>query len=118
MALGFISGPWVYTTIIGVPVHVMAGPINHWVHGNTGRGFAALGLNLAPPIVGYFAGGVVGLIPGLVVGPIIDIAFLSTRSERVRHVSAQRAPAFMPSSIAIVPMMDANRKGISIIGQF
>lgn len=113
-----IPGPLAYAMIIGVPVHIMAGPINHWAHGNTGRGFAALGMNLAPPIVGYLAGGVIGLIPGLFVGPIVDIAFLSTTAERVRHVSAQGAPAFMPSSMAIVPMIDANRKGFSIVGQF
>lgn len=100
---------------VGVPVHMLTGPINHWVHGRAGKGFLVLGANLLFPVLGI-AGGYPAMAVGYFATPLIDAA-LSIMPEKV-HLPPRKAAAFMPSSVAIVPMIDANRKGLSIIGQF
>jgi hypothetical protein len=113
----FSDNAWVAMGI-GLPIHIMAGPANHWTHGKIGIGCAVFGMNVALPVVGVLTAGVPGAILGLIVPPLLDITLFSTTEDKVRHASARAAGGFLPSSFAIVPMIDANRKGFSIVGQF
>ena len=51
-------------TVIGGAGLVLGGPIVHWAHGNTARGFAALGLSLGAPLVGAALGVGIGCAAG------------------------------------------------------
>ncbi len=110
--------------------HGLAGPINHWAHGHVGRGFASLGLNAGIPAF--------MLIPGvfftlasksetpLIVAPLlgelvfnaIDVAVLSNDEEKLPWIPPKGARALLPSSVAVVPMLDPKRLGVALVGQF
>ncbi len=92
-------GVWLTSLGLGGAGLLLGGPIIHWAHGNTGKGFGALGLNFGMPLVGgglgvattciaggcgsgsegigVFLGLVVGGSAGLLASMIIDVAALS-----------------------------------------
>ncbi|WP_437778200.1 hypothetical protein [Sorangium sp. So ce1097] len=95
---------------------VLGGPIIHWAHGNVGKGFASLGLNIGGTLVGGLIGvasageahedawvtpAVVGLLVGgsvgLIAANIVDMAVLPyeeepRKLERHEHVRLRLAP--------------------------
>ncbi|MRG94139.1 hypothetical protein [Polyangium spumosum] len=117
---------------LGVVGHVFSGPIVHWAHGNVGQGFASLGLNVGAPLggglIGMMAGAgdgldalgyaAIGALVGYFAAPIIDIAAMSTETVEVPNTPKKGARALWPSSVTVVPMMDQNRAGLSLVGQF
>lgn len=86
-------------SVLGGTGLFMSGPIVHWIHGNTAKGFVALGLNFGAPLVGgglgvaiacgtgacrgdlggfgVFLGGVFGGGVGLLTSLIVDVSALS-----------------------------------------
>lgn len=122
-------------TYIGITAHAMSGPIVHWAHGHTARGFGSLGLQAGLVVGGFLAGygfvivteireypalyTVVGMTAaGYVAGPIIDIAALSKETVTVPAEQAKGVRALLPSSVAILPMVDRDKRGLSLVGQF
>jgi len=129
------------TRAIGVIGHVMTAPIVHWSHGYAGRGFASLGMNVGGPLLGGLLGlgigtavqkatdsssdvawgALVGLIGGAATGAIaatiLDTTLLSTEPLSPEKADARRRGVF-PTSIALVPMLDIDRFGLSILGRF
>lgn len=117
---------------IGIAGHVLSGPIVHWTHGHVGKGFAALGLNVGVPLVGGGLGAVIGGASlgglygaiifggiGYFVGPILDLSILSTEQVPDTTVTVPKgARLLMPTSLNLVPMLDQNRRGLMLVGQF
>lgn len=118
--------------VLGAGGHVLSGPIVHWSHGHVGKGFGSLGLTVGLPALGFLVGkGVESATQtdnrqvlysftfaaiGYFAGPIIDMAALSTEEVPASTVKGSRL--LLPSSVAIVPMIDGNNRGLSIVGQF
>ncbi len=117
---------------IGVAGHVLSGPVVHWSHGHVGKGFASLGLNVGLPGIGLLTGFAAsgadawgGLFLGLILGgigyvaaPALDIGLLSTETVNAPARPPRGASALLPSSIGVMPMLDQQRRGLSLIGQF
>jgi len=115
---------------IGVGGHVLTGPIVHWVHGHVGKGFASLGLNVGLPGLGLLSGAAVGngygsLAMALILGgigyiaaPTLDMSLLSTETVEEATTVPKGARALLPSSIGLMPMLDQNRRGLMLVGQF
>lgn len=115
--------------MIAYPVFVFAGPIVHWAHGNVGRGFASLGVNLAAPLL--FAGlgtaisrsgdvylGAVGMNVGIAGAQLLDALVFARETVTVPVVERQGARTLLPSSVGFAPMVDSTRLGILVLGQF
>lgn len=117
----------------GLAGHVFIGPIIHWVHGNVGRGFLSLGMNLVLPGVGfglgYLAGAaadrpdvgfIAGGVAGLVAAPAIDIALLAY--DDVKAPASARASSDRPRPLRLVPMpipiYGPDRAGLGVAGVF
>ena len=107
---------------VGMIGHSLSSPIVHWVHGNVGRGFLSLGLNIGLPAVSYGIAAefrseemLVGLGLLSIVGwPIIDTVVLSYEdAPKAKDKSARLIDSFM-----VVPMIDGQKKGLSLVGQF
>jgi len=118
---------------IGVGGHVLTGPIVHWAHGYVGKGFASLGLNVGLPgqgllsglaisaggadaggvVIGFILGGI-----GYIVAPTLDISLLSTETVDEANTTPRGARALVPSSVALMPMLDQNRRGLMLVGRF
>jgi hypothetical protein len=112
------SGGLLFTgTTIGGTGLVFGGPIVHWVHGNTSRGFAALGLNFGATLAsggvgvgiacaadtcsgsfggfGIFAGLVFGGSVGLLTAMIVDVSALSYETTApVDSSASKRSPGW------------------------
>lgn len=96
---------------------LFGGPIVHWAHGNTGKGFGALGLNFGVPLVGggvgvgvacaaggcsgnsggfgVFFGLVIGGSLGLISSLVIDVTTLDYDSNvPVSAVASRKAPGW------------------------
>ncbi len=105
--------------------HVFMGPIFHWAYGYTGRGFGALALNTMLPILGGFTG--IGLgseeaviamtTVGFLGAQAIDVFLLAEGTQRIA-VDAPRKATWRPTSVGIMPWIDSQRAGLSVIGQF
>lgn len=110
---GGVSGNGGVTLIggsIGFAGYVFGGPIVHWAHGNTARGFASLGLNFGGTAVGgglgaavgsslegsqgfgIFLGLMFGGSAGLLAAMIVDVTALSYES-KVPEASSARNKA-------------------------
>ncbi|MBK9265354.1 MAG: hypothetical protein IPM54_36915 [Polyangiaceae bacterium] len=93
---------------------ILVNPIAHWTHGNKGRGWLSFGMNFGAPMIGFYAtGSGYGALAGWGLWHAFDVAVLS-------HASTPEPPktALGIQSFAVVPMMDKDRKGFTIIGQF
>lgn len=116
----FNNSPMLY---IGVGAHVFTGPIVQWAHGNAGKGFISLGLNLGIPAIGALSSVVLGYYGVILAGigylaaPTLDMALLSTETAEAPTVP-KGARLLLPSSVGIMPMLDANRRGLTLIGRF
>lgn len=105
--------------------HVFMGPIFHWAYGYTGRGFGALALNTMLPLFGGFlglgsgsSGGLIGLMAAGVLGAqAIDVFALAHGTQRI-SVDPPPRPTWRPTSVGIMPWVDSQRTGLSVIGQF
>lgn len=117
----FNNSPMIY---IGVGAHVFTGPIVHWAHGNAGKGFISLGLNLGIPTIGALSSvvlGYYGLILagiGYLAAPTLDMALLSTETVDGPATAPKGARVLLPSSVGIMPMLDPNRRGLMLVGRF
>ena len=120
------SGALIY---VGIAGHVLTGPIVHWAHGHVSKGFASLGLNVGLPGLGMLAGfaigggGMASGFYGLAIGglgylaaPALDISILA--KETVDAPAPKGARALLPSSLGLMPMLDQNRRGLMLVGQF
>lgn len=124
--IGMISEPSL--AMAAYPLNAFAGPIVHWAHGNVGRGFATLGLNLSVPllfaVVGTVAGrsndygGAIGMNLGIATTQLIDTLGWSRETVRVPVMQPKGAQGLVPSSIGFVPMIQSTQKGIMLVGQF
>ncbi len=105
--------------------HVFMGPIFHWAYGYTARGFGALSLNVVLPILGGYVGTGSGSSEGLIAltaigflgAQAIDVFALAQGTQRISHMDPPRS-AWRPASLGILPWMDQQRTGLSIVGQF
>jgi hypothetical protein len=92
-------GVWLTSLGLGGTGFLLGGPIVHWAHGNTSKGFGALGLNFGMPLVGaglgvatacvvggcgrssdgvgIFIGLLAGGSAGLLASMIVDVSALS-----------------------------------------
>jgi len=95
---------------------ILMNPIVHWAHGNKGRGWLSLGLNIGVPVVGYeVTGSGYGALAGWVVWHAVDVGLLQ------RHWAPEATEAKTAlgiQSLFVMPMMDKDRKGLTLIGQF
>ena len=106
---------------LGVAGHCLAAPIVHWVHGNVGRGFLSLGLNMGLPFVGAaIADGldmgdltVPLVVLSVIAWPVVDIAVLSYEEPAPKRKRTSAMPSF-----TVLPMVDRDRQGLSLVGQF
>ncbi|MDI1448588.1 hypothetical protein [Polyangium sp. 6x1] len=109
--------------VVGALGHCFTSPIVHWVHGNTGRGFISLGMNAGLPIlssalinVASSADMFFGVALLAVVGwPIVDVAVLSYEDPPSK--SKEKTAGFI-DSFGVVPMIDREKKGLSLVGRF
>jgi len=116
---------------VGIGGHVLTGPIVHWAHGHVGKGFIALGFTAGIPAAGVGigllgAGTGIGIYGGLLlggigyfVGPILDMSLLSTEEVPDETVTVPKgARLLLPTNVGIMPMLDQNRRGLMLVGQF
>ncbi|MDC3954336.1 hypothetical protein [Polyangium jinanense] len=111
-----------FLMVAGVLGHCLTSPIVHWAHGNVGRGFLSLGLNATLPLAGmalaFETGSTEMLIAaGLItiVGwPIVDTVALSYEEA---PKSKDKSTSLI-HSFGVVPMIDSDTKGLSLVGQF
>lgn len=127
---------------IGLTGRTLMAPTVHWIHGHGLRGLGSLGLQVGLPVVSVFTGGFVGFLAeiataspqqdvfgfGILIGAVaggvlgsisatvIDTALLST--DKVHDESRYGRYQFAPTSLAVVPMLDNKRMGLSLVGQF
>jgi hypothetical protein len=129
--------------LTGAATHVLTAPIVHFARGHHAKGALSLGLNLGLPAlmggIGLYANNVAResdknsidpyfthyaydvtlAVSGYILAPIIDIAFLSTEPvPKATPDKPKGAQLVLPSSIGFMPMLDQQRKGLSIVGQF
>ena len=120
--------PLLYAGFAG---HMLTGPIVQWAHGHVGLGFASLGLNVGLPTLGYLSGALIGngsfddlfgalLLGGIgyIAGPTLDISLMSTETVGDTPQGRRGARLLLPSSVGIMPMLDQNRRGLMLVGQF
>ncbi|MDC0747153.1 hypothetical protein [Polyangium mundeleinium] len=108
---------------LGAAGHCLTAPIVHWVHGNVGRGFLSLGLNVGLPVVSAMIADVSDardmtiplVLLSVVAWPVVDIAVLSY-AESEPEPKRKRTSA-MPS-FTVLPMIDRDKQGLSLAGQF
>lgn len=113
------SGNSTFTSVswaIGIPTHMLAGPINHWAHGYVGHGFVALAANVTLPAIGFMGGSESALAVLYCLGPLLDAA-VSIVPDKV-SVSHVQTAGWKPSSVTLVPMIDSQRRGLTLMGQF
>jgi hypothetical protein len=105
--------------------HVLTGPIVHWSHGYVLKGFGALAINVILPYAFsqfavtseyYGAAALTGI--GALGAQAIDILWLSRDTVSVPDTDPRGARALLPSSVAILPMIDEDRRGLSLVGRF
>lgn len=117
---------------IGIAGHVLTGPIVHWAHGHVGKGFLSLGLNVGMPAIGAIFGalfvdnssggtlaafGLTGI--GYILAPTLDMAILSTEEVPDKTPAVPKgARLLLPTSVGFAPMLDQNRRGLMLVGQF
>lgn len=108
--------------VAGAIGHSLTSPIVHWAHGNVGRGFLSLGLNTGLPFLGLAVGleaRSTGLLVAMgfvtIVGwPIVDTVVLSYEDAPKSNDKNAR----LIDSFSVVPMIDGDKKGLSLVGQF
>ncbi|MDI3291663.1 hypothetical protein QHF83_50600, partial [Polyangium sp. 15x6] len=121
-AFGTFDNDLEFLMVAGALGHCLTSPIVHWAHGNVGRGFLSLGLNATLPLAGMalaFESGstemliAAGLIT-IVGWPIVDTVVLSyDEAPKSKDKSAGLIHSF-----GVVPMIDGEKKGLSLVGQF
>ncbi|MDI1484676.1 hypothetical protein [Polyangium sp. y55x31] len=122
--LGSFDNDTQFLLVVGAMGHALTSPIVHWVHGNAGRGFLSLGLNVGLPLLSYgvaasFRSTEMLLAAGLIslVGwPIVDTVVLSYE-DPPRSKSKDKSAGLI-HSFGVVPMIDGDKKGLSLVGQF
>ena len=106
----------------GVFGHFLAGPLVHAAHGHWGKSLAALTFNFTIMSfglgAGIFAESRVPMAIGYFAGPVLDIALLSTETVRDGPLPVRRAVGRQDLPVAIVPVLDASRRGLLLVGQF
>ncbi len=116
---------WFYAALA---TRTVSGPIVHMARGHIGRGFLSLGLNAVLPGVGMilvstaddmFPGflGLNLLVIGYFAGPIVDLTLLSTEPLKPQGSRAKGSEQLWPSSITVMPMVDAQHRGLSLVGR-
>lgn len=106
-----------------LPIHILTGPVVHMAHGRIKAAFLSLGVNTALPVVSYWAGipwgGALILGPlGLIGAHVIDIGVLSRETADAPASPPRGAQVLLPSSVTVVPKLDAQFRGFAIVGQF
>jgi hypothetical protein len=91
-------------------------PIVHWTHGNKGRGWLSFGLNIGTQMAGGLLGGPAGSMTGLALWNAIDILALHHAPPKPA-MPAQQMPLGI-QSFGVAPMIDRDRKGFTVFGQF
>jgi len=110
----------------GMLGHVFSSPIIHWAHGKTGMGFGSLALNVATPTLGFLTilsarSGDLILPLGVVsvlTWPIIDIVAFSSEDPAEAKKDKDVKSALGIHSFGIIPMIEPDRKGLSLVGRF
>jgi hypothetical protein len=112
---------------IGALGHCLTSPIVHWVHGNVGRGFLSLGLNTGLPAIGLYGllesrseGFAIALLSiGMIGWPVIDTALLSYEETDTDKKAKKKSEfALGVQSLGVAPILDGDRKGLSLVGRF
>ncbi|MDI1444350.1 hypothetical protein [Polyangium sp. 6x1] len=120
----------------------MTGPIVHWSHGHAGKGFASLGMNIGGPLLsgllglgvgsavqrgshdgsdfawGAVGGLIIGAASGAVAATIVDTTVLSTEDVNAGSAEAKVERGVVPASLALLPVVDVDRYGLSLVGRF
>jgi hypothetical protein len=118
------EGSW--ARFLGHIFSSVAAPIVHASHGHIARGFGSLAMNTTVPFLGFVIEALIGtkayIVPifGLttLATQAVDVAFLSRDTVPVPLENRPRGQAHGPFSIGVVPMMDTQRKGVWLVGQF
>jgi hypothetical protein len=117
---------------------LLGGPIIHWAHGHTGKGFAVLGLNVGATLVsaglgvslacaaggcgsssqgiGFILGSSFGGAAGLIAAMIVDVSVLSyEEAAPVPSFSSKRSPGW-----TILPDLKISREltTLGVVGRF
>lgn len=127
------SSAFRFFQIAVIPVHTLAGPVVHWGNGHVREGFISLGLNISLAYLTLFPmtwsavvsdkeilvefAPVVSML-GVLAANAIDIAILSHDKVQVPLSEPRGARVLLPSSVALVPMLNAQQQGIALIGRF
>lgn len=127
------SSAFRFFQIAVIPVHTLAGPIVHFAHGHVRQGFVSFGLNMSLAYLGltpitFFAAAnnyrtLFEYAPafsvfGILAANAIDIAYLSHDTVQVPLSQSRGARGWQPSSVALVPMLNAQERGFALMGQF
>ena len=115
-----------YAIYPSIALHLLAGPVVHSIHEQPGRAGAALVLNIVMPVAGFLGGlgtrSLEGLVflggLGVVGAHVIDVAALSWEKVEPASTTAHGWRALLPSSVAVVPSIGTNMRGMSVIGRF
>jgi hypothetical protein len=127
------SSAFRFFQIAVIPVHTLAGPVVHWAHGHVRRGFVSFGLHMSMaylsvlPMTYFYAvfnhdvpSEIVPVfsVLGVLAANAIDIGIFSYDKVQVPLSEPRGARVLLPSSVALVPMLNAQQQGIALVGQF
>ncbi|MBK9264681.1 MAG: hypothetical protein IPM54_33475 [Polyangiaceae bacterium] len=109
-----------------LPIHMLTGPMIHCMHGMCIRGLTAFANNWSMSGVPYMAGALTGngtltvtlATLGVLAAQAFDIFEFSYEPWDKPMAERHGRRVWLPSSIGIVPMIEGNRQGVSIIGRF
>lgn len=111
--------------MLGISGVALGGPIVHWAHGNVGKGFGSLGLNVGLPLVlggaglvagmgsleGAFRGLLVGAVFGTITASIVDVAVLAYEPGAPDHAESPEAEP----ALSLVPDIAITRDGTTLV---
>jgi hypothetical protein len=105
-------------------VQVFAAPIIHWSHGHVGRGFLSLGLNGGLPVAAASLGSLesgsaafFGFFTGMLIGRVIDVAFLSYDEVEEGSPAPGQRDAWAPA-LTLAPIVGRGQTGLGVAGIF
>jgi hypothetical protein len=108
-------------SFLGIIGYLSGGPIIHWAHGATGKGFASLGINVAGAGLGLLVGAMIGKdgdLDEFITGGIIGMSVGAVGAILVDGLWLAYEPVYAPEGTSFNIGLSVGLNGLSVVGQF